>query len=262
MTETQKQRRMLTTTRWNIEPDFRDTNIAQAFRSLETVFAIEPTGALAAADSESMVFRHDINGTPFYVKRYHSTKGLRSWLGWSRIRIEWKNLLLFRRLGVPAAPVVAYGQERCLTKTIRGALITVGLENTRDLATMAQENSPLLRDRAWVQNVSRQVAEAARKLHDYGFAHNDFKWRNILVTQDRATPQIYLIDCPTGQRWFGYSLRYRVLKDVACLDKVAKQQLSRTQRLRFFLDYRGQSKLRNRDKKDIRKILSFFEGRE
>jgi hypothetical protein len=49
---------------------------------------------------ESIVFRHDIGGSSFYVKRYHSTKGLRSWLGWSRIRIEWKNLLLFKRLGV------------------------------------------------------------------------------------------------------------------------------------------------------------------
>ena len=75
MTEVQKQRRMLTTTRWNIEPDFRNTNIADAFRSLETVFSIEPSGALAAADSESMVFRHEIDGKPFYVKRYHSTKG-------------------------------------------------------------------------------------------------------------------------------------------------------------------------------------------
>jgi hypothetical protein len=40
---------------------------------------------------------------------------------------------------------------------------------------MAQNHSPLLRNRAWVKTVSAQVAEAARKLHDYGFAHNDFK---------------------------------------------------------------------------------------
>ena len=67
---------MLTTTHWNIEPDFRDTEIAKAFHSLEAVFAIKPTGALAATDSESMVFRHDIDGQSFYIKRYHSTKGL------------------------------------------------------------------------------------------------------------------------------------------------------------------------------------------
>lgn len=236
--------------------------VANAFESLGKVFAIEPHVPLASSDSESVVFRHEVDGSSFYVKRYHSVKGLRSWLGWSRIQVEWKNLLLFKHLNVPAAPVVAYGQECCFSKTIRGALVTVGLKNTNDLAAMVQAHSPLLNSRAWVSSVMNQVAKVARTLHDYGFSHNDFKWRNILVTQDREKPQIYLIDCPVGQRWFGPIRRYRLLKDIACLDKVAAQQLSRTQRMRFFLDYRDHSTLNAKDKQDIRKILTFFKGRK
>jgi hypothetical protein len=51
-------------------------------------------------------------------------------------------------------------------------------------------------------------------------------------------------------------------KDLACLDKVAKQVLSRTQRLRFYLQYRGRQRLNQVDKRRIRQVLRFFEGRE
>lgn len=57
-------------------------------------------------------------------------------------------------------------------------------------------------------------------------------------------------------------LRYRIDKDLACLDKVAKQVLTRTQRLRFYLQYRGVLRLTGADKRQLRRILKFFEGRE
>ena len=66
---------------------------------------------------------------------------------------------------------------------------------------------------------------------------------------------------PSATRW-GPVLRYRIIKDLACLDKVAKQQLSRTQRLRFYLQYRGRQRLSAADKRRLRKIIGFFEGRE
>ena len=55
---------------------------------------------------------------------------------------------------------------------------------------------------------------------------------------------------------------YRIVKDLACLDKVAKYHLSRTQRLRFYLQYRQRSRLSRGDKQRVRQILKFFEGRE
>ena len=74
--------------------------------------------------------------------------------------------------------------------------------------------------------------------------------------------ELFLIDCPTGAFWFGPFLRRRITKDLACLDKVAKYQLSRTQRLRFYLQYRGRQRLNVADKRRIRQIIGFFEGRE
>ena len=83
-----------------------------------------------------------------------------------------------------------------------------------------------------------------------------------LLVDEADTPRLYLIDCPSGEFWWGPFLRYRIVKDLACLDKVAKYHLSRTQRLRFYLDYAQKTRLDASDKKRLRHILRFFAGRE
>ena len=142
---------------------------------------------------------------------------------------------------------------------MRGALITRELTRTEDLALLASRNDARLADRSWVERVSVQLARATRILHDRHFTHNDLKWRNLLVN-DQA--ELFFIDCPTGAFWWGPLLSYRKIKDLACLDKVAKYHLSRTQRLRFYLQYRGHERLSAADKRKVRSIVKFFEGRE
>ena len=61
----------------------------------------------------------------------------------------------------------------------------------------------------------------------------------------------------------GYGIRpRRMIKDLACLDKVAKYQLNQTQRLFFFKEYMRKSRLGTADKAMIRRILRYFRGRE
>tara|TARA_Y100000780_G_scaffold102505_1_gene92997 strand:- start:7 stop:306 length:300 start_codon:yes stop_codon:yes gene_type:complete len=98
-------------------------------------------------------------------------------------------------------------------------------------------------------------------MHDQGFTHNDLKWRNLLV-DDQALANVYLIDCPAGSFWWGPMLRYRIIKDLACLDKLAKHHLSRARRLAFYKMYLGKARLDSEDRKQLRAILAFFEGRE
>jgi len=57
-------------------------------------------------------------------------------------------------------------------------------------------------------------------------------------------------------------LRRRIVKDLACLDKVAKYRLSRTQRLRFYLQYQQRPRLQQGDRGVIDQVLRYFEGRE
>ncbi|HIQ44868.1 MAG TPA: heptose kinase [Pseudomonas oleovorans] len=229
-----------------------------AFGSLEAVFALQ--GERLTKDPLSEVIRIEREGVRYYVKRYWGAgKGLRRYLGRPRVKAEWQNLKLFAKWGIPTAPIVAYGLERNAGAFVRGALVTRELEGTLDLAELANREDERLADPDWVMRVSRQLAKGTRTLHDHHFTHNDLKWRNLLVNEKA---ELFFIDCPTGSFWWGPLLRYRIVKDLACLDKVAKRVLSRTQRLRFYLQYRGRDRLGARDKQRLRQVLKFFEGRE
>lgn len=241
---------------WILEPGFAE--LESDFGSLQAVFRLQGEHLTSDPLSEVILIRRD--GVPYYVKRYWGGgKGLRRFFGRPRVKAEWQNLRLFSRWGVPTATVVACGLERRWGLFHRGALITRGLPDTQDLATLATQGDERLSDPCWVDKVSRQLALATRRMHDHGFTHNDLKWRNLLVN-DRA--ELFFIDCPGGMFWFGPFLHYRIIKDLACLDKVAKYHLSRSQRLRFYHYYCGRKQLNGDDRQRIRKVLKFFEGRE
>lgn len=248
------------TEHWTLAPDAtREEH--DAFATLEQTFGLE--GEPIARDPLSRVLRVSVGGKRYYVKRYTkpAKDPLRYWFARPRVQAEWENLQAFEAWGVPTARIVAQGLERRWGKFVRGAMITEEIRCTQDLADLAYQNDPRLKDREWVDNVSQQIADITRTLHEHRFTHNDLKWRNILVT-DQTPPQVFLIDCPAGMVWFEPFLSYRKVKDLACLDKVAKQVLSRTQRLRFYLRYRQLPHLGKADKQQLRKILNFFKGRE
>ncbi|WP_217476126.1 lipopolysaccharide kinase InaA family protein [Stutzerimonas stutzeri] len=241
---------------WVLDPEY--SALSPDFGSVQSVFDL--AGERVTKDAISEVIRVERGGVVYYVKRYRSSgKSLRRYLGRPRVKAEWQNLKLFRRWGIPTAPIVAYGLERQHGAFTRGALITRELPRTDDLAALAKRHDPRLQDPDWVRRVSFQLAAATRSMHARRFAHNDLKWRNVLVD-----PQLnlYLIDCPTGAFWWGPFLERRIIKDLACLDKVAKYHLSRTQRLRFYLEYAERDRLTVQDKTRLRQVLGYFEGRE
>ena len=241
---------------WRLEPAYAD--LAGEFGSLDDVFRLQ--GERITRDSISDVIRVQIAGVPYYVKRYRKAgHPLGGYLVRPRVENEWLNLQRFKRWGIPTVSLVAYGIQRRHGAFVRGALITKGLEESVDLAAIAANGDCRLGDAAWVARVSQQVAHSTRTLHEHGFAHNDLKWRNLLV-DSRDT--VFFIDCPTGGFWRGPFLRHRVIKDLACLDKVAKRVLRRTQRLKFYLEYCGRRKLAGNDKARVRAVLRYFEGRE
>lgn len=245
---------------WRVTPAYEYTPAGEAFSDLERVFALD--GKQMASDPISRVIRVQIADTRYFVKMYWGAgKKLRRYIGRTRIRGEWENLKYFQQVGVATAPIVAYGQEYDRGVFKRGALITEELKGTADLADLATADSPLLKDRAWVRCVADQVAAYTRRLHEHGFVHTDLKWRNIMVTPE-ADPKVYFIDCPSGREVPGPLLSRGVIKDLACLDKVAKYALTPSDRMYFYKRYAQIERLDATDKEKIRRILKFFEGRE
>ncbi len=232
---------------------------AARFADLDAVFALE--GEIVAKDSITRTVRVDIAGRRYYVKRYHGLgkKPLRRLFGKPRVQLEWENLQHFADWGIPTARLVACGLERQGGLFVRGALITEEIPGTSDLGRLARVRDPRLESQPWRDGVAAQIADIARRLHDRRFAHGDLKWRNLLVD---GAGKVFLIDCPSGGFWWPPFLEYRIVKDLACLDKVAKRRLTRSRRLRFYLDYMRKKRLDPADKRRIRRIAGFFAGRD
>lgn len=240
---------------WQLLPQYRQCT--SIFGSLDVVFRLD--GEHITRERISNVIRVEHEGIRYYVKRYsHAGKGIRRFFGMPRIQSEWENLLWFASHGIATAPVVAYGMETRFGLFRRGALITQEIPDTTDLARLARNNDARLKDRYWVEQISHQVAAAMRVMHANGFIHNDFKWRNLLVDHHH---RLFLIDCPLGAFWRGKLFEYRVMKEFATLDRVARYKLSNTQRLRFYLQYAGKNRLDAEDKRFIRKLARRKERR-
>lgn len=231
-----------------------------AWLSLDEMWNL--VGEPVAADPISDVLRIHHDGGVYYLKRYTAAgKWLRRYVGRSRPRAEYDNLRKFTELGIPTAEVVGYSAQKRCGVLRRAALMTREIPRTEDLAHLARRGDPRLQDARWIDSVSRQLADYTARLHRIGFAHNDLKWRNILVTQG-SKPEVFLIDCPLGRRRYGPLQRRAQIKDLACLDHHARVHLSKTVRLRFYLRYRGIHRLTKTDKRFLRRVLRFFDGRD
>ena len=241
--------------RWRVTDEYLGTEAAARFSDLDQVFAA--VGTLVSADPISRTSRLALPGGTYYLKLYHAAgKRLRRYFGRSKISKEWRNLLTLRNLGVPGAGIVAYGEERRFGLFQRGALVTEEIASAVNLSALGALHPELFADGQWMRSVLRQLAEMTRRMHSAGFTHGDLHWRNVLVTT-RGPPKVYLIDCPAGRRWPRPLLRARVVRDLASLDVNALDALRTTQRLYFFLRYRGARILSAVDKRMIWSILAY-----
>lgn len=198
----------------------------------------------------------------YYVKTYFASgRYMRRYIGRSRVKAEWENLSYFDSIGIPTARLVAFGEQKSLSAQRKGIMVTEEIPDTLDLANLVARQDPLLEDRQWLSKVISQVADMVRLLHADSFMHGDLKWRNILVKLS-GEPQVYFIDCPIGRRYPVFLKERGVVKDLACLDKVAKYHLSAKSRLGFYHRYTQKPKIELEDKRRISKILRFFYGRE
>ena len=174
-----------------------------------------------------------------FFKLYHLRAS--AWLFWMRApkaRREFQNYQTFARLGVPAAEPIACGEERGVWgQLLRAIIITRTVPEACELDDFFRSGPP----RAQRDQISRELAEAVRRLHAAHFYYYDLVWRNILVSRAGDGVKVYFIDCPRGGKaWFWR--RRKLLRDLASLDKSASRLCSRPERLRFLLRYLEKSR--------------------
>ncbi|MEH6357872.1 MAG: lipopolysaccharide kinase InaA family protein [Pseudomonadales bacterium] len=239
---------------WSIAEAYKGEGFLQACESLDAVFKLQ--GEQISKDKISDVIKVALDGKNFYVKRYFKPRSKKSgWFKRSRVRAEWENLQFFASLGIPTPLLAAWG-EQDQNGLFQGALITEELKDTQDLATLNNGGSALFDDASWFRHTAQKVAQYTRLMHDQNFMHLDLKWRNVLVEAgDR--PEVFFFDCPSGKRLSALFFRRGRIKDLACLDKIGRKRLRRTQRLAFYKYYAGCDKLSPQDKVMVRKIDRF-----
>jgi len=236
------------------------TNVL-AKKDLNYIFSLKGEQVTKSPISDLITYKLD--NKIYYIKKYYQAgKHLRKHIGRSRLKAEHENLKFFENLNIPIPKIINFMEDRSFIKFNKGFLITEQLEGVHSLADLATTHKELFKNQIWLNKIIKQLASYTKKLHDNNFIHNDLKWRNILVTLDINDPKVYFIDCPCGSKKFRPLLTRGKIKDLACLDKVAKYILDNKIRLKFYKQYLGKNKLSSEDKKQIMKISKFFENRE
>jgi hypothetical protein len=205
-------------------------------------------------------------GPGFYVKRYYYAtwrNRLRGTLrgtffGMHRGRAEYHLLSEMRALGLPAVRPVAYGARRVGHFVTACFLITEEVPGARNLTTFARDvttgREPL--DHASRRLLVRRLAQQVALLHTAGFAHGQLFWRNVLVRIGPAgEPEFFFLDVRPrrGGRRLGRGTRWW-LHELSHLAASARAFTSRSERLRFLVEYHGPRQLSPDVKRQIREI--------
>jgi heptose I phosphotransferase len=170
---------------------------------------------------------------------------------------EWENIAAVKSLGINVAERVAVGERRIWGREVASFIMTEALYGAKSLEESAASlfsgkasGDVLKRERKLID----AAAAVGRELHSHCMYHQDFYLSHFFLGQ---ADELYLIDLQRVIRRSSPSRRY-MIKDLAQLNYSAETTgwLSRTDRLRFFVRYRGIDKLGPDDKALIRKIMA------
>lgn len=259
---------MLLQTRTTIVPDWKELLTSRGIGNVEGAYQIR-FGRIMARSNSSEVRQLDFGSesdlNTFFLKKYWVNKSSQLWkgmfrgtlLGRSKVRREFNNLNQLRELGLDAPEPVAFGEERYAGWLLRSFLVSRGIADAVPLDTLIRDRFAALPRQESIdvrRTLIENLALSTRRLHQIRFVHHDLFWRNILVSGQNLK-QFFLIDAHKGRRWLpGWNNRNRA-KDLAALDSPATAYFRQTERLRFFLLYRGHRRIEEQDKKLIRLSL-------
>jgi len=255
-----------------IAPDWQELLQAHQLDSVDAVYALQAGTVLkpgATTEVRRLAWRDHDSRREIYVKKYwYPTFGDRwsgfhrgTFLGVSKVRREFENLMRLREWGLDAPTPVAYGEERRSGWLHRSFLISEGIREPLPLDLFIRDRLPTLpapEQRQARRELIERLAEYTRQMHEHRFVHHDFFWRNILLS-GRSLVQFFLIDSHKGRCWKPWMETRARAKDLATLDAPAPSFFRRSERLRFFLNYRGQRRLTRDDKQLLRLILRVAE---
>jgi hypothetical protein len=245
--------------------DFVDSLKAKGLDTIDSVFAFNDGKNLAKANlagfRSRFEFALDESGVKYFLKRYEDVPAL----------VQLKNWLSHRRragtayfdigpskdlaaVGIWTAKVIAYGANFSGMFEKRSFVITEEIKNAESLEKKLPlfVSHPCRNDNfRKKQDFIEKLADFARRFHETGYRHRDFYLCHIFLA---GNGQLYLIDLQRAFKPLLLKQRYRI-KDITQLYYSSPGQIfSRADRLRFYLHYRGKSKITLSDRVFIRAL--------
>jgi tRNA A-37 threonylcarbamoyl transferase component Bud32 len=225
-------------------------------------------GPQSATELRRVEFRDAAQNHVLYIKKHWYRSARLRWSGFYRgtffgtakVRREYENLARLREWGLDAPSPVAYGEERHGGWLHRSFLISEGVPAPLSLDLFIRDVLPTLSPserRRQQEELALALADYTRRMHEHRFVHHDYYWRNILLN-GKSLAHFFLIDSHKGRCWHWGESAGRA-KDLATLDSPAPWYFRRSERLRFFLAYRGHTRLTPADKVLLRLVLKLAE---
>lgn len=177
------------------------------------------------------------------------------------LRTEYENLDKLAKCGLRTSELVAYGDHRFAGGVINSFIITKEIPQAMGVDYLAHEWLGQQTDEDRKRKTDELVHEAARvvkKMHEHGFEHHDLFLRNMMISELDMS-KLYVMDTPRGFFWPHFIMRKRRAFDLATLDSAATQSFTRSQRMRFMLQYLSHDRLTKEDKQFVRKVLALCE---
>lgn len=200
-----------------------------------------------------------------YLKRYHYPGWKRRFRGMlrgtflkaSRARSEFRALSAMRRLGIQAVRPIAFGERRTLHFVRSCFLITEAVPDAMSLVTFIKtfaDHVMTSQSRKAKVEILTSLARQIRHMHEMGFVHRDLFWRNVLIRplpDDRF--EFYFLDASVGRRIRIVQRRQEsIVHDIAAMGVLAPEFCSKSDQLRFLLEYLDTERLSPEDRRWLR----------
>ena len=203
------------------------------------------------------------SSTTVFLKRYDRPPvlfQLRNWLschnrGSAAIReLEASNQL--RIAGINTPKVISYGEQWGTLFEKRSFIITEKIADAESLERKLPayfDGPDTIENLKMRRNFIIQSAGFIKKFHETNYRHRDLYLSHIFYSDNG---KFYLIDLARVFRPIILGRRFQI-KDIAQVYYSAPgKHFSKTDRLRFYMAYAGQSKLTKKDKAFIRKVIN------
>jgi len=200
--------------------------------------------------------------TTVFLKRYDRppvTIQLKKWLSHRRWKscgfCEFESASELAAEGIGTPKVISYGEQWGKLFEKRSFIITEKIPSAESLEQKLPPcfNGPATAETLKLRRIFlAQLASFIKKFHQTNYRHRDLYFSHIYYSDDGS---FHLIDLARAFKPILLRERFRI-KDIAQLHYSAPARyFSRSNRLRFYLDYVGQSRLTKNDKIFIRKVI-------